>query len=240
MDSNRERFGRVLQLAEIVGWLRGGLACFLLVCALMTTSILILYVLGSLPAHAGEHEANKAMPAVSGFAIWTHPLPIAVAQQIPLGIAVPLGDEVGALITEFTYVDYGRSQFETESRWGPRGFWAAAGLQRAFSPGSRFFYAPKIVMSHKRWGYEPGDSASGYVTTRFGAGVDVGASFELGPIYIAPLLGMNVGYTNRPLPSTAMGYVGRFLYMPAPADPGMVGGLQVELNLSLLRLGAVF
>jgi hypothetical protein len=181
------------------------------------------------------------------------------AFYLPLGANLPLGDNPSRSLGVELTVTTGSMASTYEYRGGGSrsapNYWrvlAAAGPVYSLSgrPLSGPFVQPKLLTNFSyepEYGYGDYDHAGG-ASLELHLGLDVGWQFTVGSVYIAPVLGLSVGYGfnmpgggRRTLSGGPAFVPSRVLHPEFVGYEPMRGPAPVlGINLNLLRLGTTF
>jgi hypothetical protein len=206
-------------------------------------TLLLTLALGTVSAQASSAPpsseppvslVSEEAPRSPKVAVWFQPVPLAVTKLYvgPPGGNGPLYLPLGATVALTPHVALGGEL----SVYDWRALLVSAGpVLSTHGPLSGLFVHPKLVLA-QNWrsggagaaGTLPGPSAEVQL------GLDVGVQFNLGPVYLAPVVGVGVGYCRNcsiKAPSQLLPPLGPPV-SPQPHDRFVFG-----LNLNLLRAG---
>jgi len=201
-------------------------------------------VMAALPVQAADGGLEAESSATSRHAaVWVEPLGTALLTidgmfYLPLGASVPLSDRAD-LVVELSGLGHKGTQCQEESCTDYWGGYVAVGA--TFHTGSQrlsgFFFQPKLIFALFDESASPGPAApmEHFPTHReYNVGLDIGYQWVLGPVYIAPVVGLWVGYGQNVQSVLFLDHL--WHYPTAQRPSGFIGGM----NVNLLRIGAVF
>ncbi|OJT26174.1 hypothetical protein BO221_10170 [Archangium sp. Cb G35] len=231
--------------------------------ALLTTLLVVVSSQAPVTTVPGEASVPRR-------SVWIQPIGTAFvglamgensAFYLPLGANLPLGEDsntsLGVELTVTTGSMRATSEYGGGGSRAVPNYWrvlAAAGpvlpLARSSRPLSGPFLQPKLITNvsyEPAYGYDDDDHAGG-ASLELQLGLDVGWQFTVGNVYLAPVLGVSMGYgfnmpgggrstlSGGPAFAPSRVFHPEFVGYEPRRGPAPVLGI----NLNLLRLGSAF
>ncbi len=199
-------------------------------------AVAVLLLLSAMAARAEEPKRTRA--------VWLQPLPAAFYSVgldergvlLPVGVNWPLAKDMD-LVTEATFSS------GLPARCGPSAFafWGSLGTmfhgEDSAGPLEGGFLQPKLLLRHawRAVGRCAGDEREDFPSeSEVAAGVDFGVQSTRGPLYVAVVMGVHLGYCwNCPAGSLIS-------FGPLSNDYPRGNRVKIGFNMNFLRVGMAF